>query len=282
MAQRSIVTKPTTARKKFQGFNPGKVETIRTAKVQMDPQLEKALKMWEAALVKKHEFDTHYEEHHDEKYPYAEAAADLLNWVKDNYKRFGVIPSKGLIEKFTVLMSLEPAYSGFLSGPFISALMNESNDNGFVLHVPQRSFIGGGITGLAYLGMENRKDFTIIGRVSDVGFGMEEGSITIEGVCTDLLGYDMKGGRITIKGPQDSIEIGPGMKGGTIEVFGNLSCEIAELKGGRIIIHGSLLNDARFTGERGEIHIFGEAPDPRDFEGMPGVSIFHKGKLIAP
>lgn len=98
------------------------------------------------------------------------------------------------------------------------------------------------------LGMKSGK--IIINGDTDCSTGayLEGGEIYIKGSVSTLLGWEMKGGKIVVEGDVDAsvFGIGAGMKGGTIEIYGNL--DLGKMtrfgEGGKIYHKGKLIRES--------------------------------------
>jgi len=242
---------------RFGGFKPETDHLLRTQNVESSPVLEGMKKAWVDCKDLTHGL---WEIRHH----------STLDRIKNlEYPAIDV-------ETFSIALAEFQDEKKFSdrAGLFLSALINNCKDDGFVIHT---SHLAEPIDGLGY---HNAKSITVDGNAGDnlgtemeggtifvngnagrwVGARMEDGTVTIGGYACDGIGYAMKGGDIIVKmGARDFV--GERMKGGTIIVMGNA---------------GSLVGKGM---EGGEIHLNGDYVSISD--NFVGDKIFHKKKLIA-
>ncbi len=120
----------------------------------------------------------------------------------------------------------------YKSGAFLSALINESNEDNFDIytnHLQQAK--------IDFFGYKNKKNVVVRGNLNDhVGFGMLKGEIKIEGDVENNLCDNMKGGKIVISGNANHF-IGQQMTDGVIIVEGSAQGWVGRWsKGGEIRI----------------------------------------------
>jgi formylmethanofuran dehydrogenase subunit C len=119
--------------------------------------------------------------------------------------------------------------------------------------------------------------------VRQIGRGMANGEIVINGNVGMRLGEEMKGGQITVHGNAGSWA-GSMMKGGMIEIHGNAGDYLAApyrgstegMHGGYIVIHGNTGNEAGAHMKRGLINIFGNAGQFAGFRMRDGTICIQK------
>ena len=120
--------------------------------------------------------------------------------------------------------------------------------------------------------------------VRQIGKGMTNGEIVINGNVGMHLGEEMKGGQITVHGNAGSW-VGSMMKGGIIEVHGNVGDYLAApyrgstegMRGGRIVVHGNAGNEAGAHMRKGLIKILGNAGQFAGFRMRDGTICIQKG-----
>jgi formylmethanofuran dehydrogenase subunit C len=177
------------------------------------------------------------------------------------------------IEAFSLALMVFQDEKGFRSkaGVFLSALMIRSRDTGFVIHTAHLE------KPIDFLGCYNRKDILLKGNAGDsVGWEMKGGSITIEGDAGFNAGYEMMGGIMTVKGDSGRI-LGHEMNGGKILVEGDCGEKPGiAMKGGEIIVKGDAGRNAGELMKDGAITIAGDSGDFAGF-GIYGGSITVNG-----
>ncbi len=121
------------------------------------------------------------------------------------------------------------------TGVFLSALINNCRDSGFIIPTNHLD------TWIRYIGYLNKKDIIIEGNAGRcVGFEMEGGTITVKGNAAHLVGNRMKGGIITVNG-NAADWIGEDMNGGDIRILGDCAKLSSGIFGGRIFHKGILI-----------------------------------------
>jgi len=144
---------------------------------------------------------------------------------------------------------------GIKTGLYLSALINNSPENGFTIHT---AHLDGR---LHYIGCYNHKDIVVKGPAGDLaGMDMGSGSLIIDGDCGANLGLGLRGGLIRIEG-------------NTKEKAGFM------MNGGKIFISGDAGPDSGFYMKGGELHVDGRF-DPPQF--LDKGRIYHKGVLAWP
>jgi formylmethanofuran dehydrogenase subunit C len=140
------------------------------------------------------------------------------------------------------------------AGLFLSALINNGNENDYTIHVHHLG------ESLHNIGFRNKKNITVNGNAgNDVGEKMKDGSITVMGDVRDRIGYWMKGGSIDVMGNAGSF-IGRDMKNGSITIKGNTEGDVGTcMEGGSIAVAGNAGNDVGELMEGGCVTINGNA-----------------------
>jgi hypothetical protein len=178
---------------------------------------------------------------------------------QETYERISKIPRRynsEEIEKFTLLLGKYQDSVNFdeIPGLFLSALINQSDDENFVLHT-------GYLTSyLHYIGWLNKKNITIKGNA---------------GTC---LGRSMKNGKIIVEGDSRN-NTGVLMSGGLIEIRGEANDYVgSQMSGGKIIVRGNAGSNVGWAKTGGVIHLYGgyETISSYIYRG----DIYHKGKQI--
>jgi hypothetical protein len=140
------------------------------------------------------------------------------------------------IEKFSLMLRMFNQDSKFRwkAGFFLSALINYSGDENFVVHTKALH------TRIDFLGFRNTKNILVNGSVgSKLGCSMKKGLMHINGDAKTWVGDGMKGGHVIIEGSVVS-DVGIYMKGGAITVKGNVGSRVGcHMSGGRIDVEGS-------------------------------------------
>ena len=148
-----------------------------------------------------------------------------------------------------------PEKSVYKAGIFISYLINECcPEEEIEIEVGKSYYL------LDYLGLYNKKVLTIYGNVGDVlGREMKKGKITVKGNANDWVGEEMKGGKIIVEGNAGN-GVGYGMEGGIIDIKGYADYYVGSgMRGGKIYLekdYKSISSDIR------------------------GGEIYHKGELV--
>jgi formylmethanofuran dehydrogenase subunit C len=281
------------ANKRFGRFRPEEERIARKTDVKEDAVLELLKRAWADFRFdpKKHFGDDNYE-----------AALEAVK---------GIPYCSSDVEKLSLALAEFQGIEGFpiRAGNFLSALINGGSDSDYVIHTDHLD------QKIDFLGRRNRKKITVMGDVgSEVGYGMDGGSITVKGDAEDNagkwmrdgliavegnagenLGFCMQGGLVVVEGDAGDT-VGHGMKGGVINVRGNAGWGVGcEAGAGYIILEGNA-TDGVFCHEGlmviiggnvkgllgshmsgGEIRVLG------DFEKLgeiTGGKIYHKGKLL--
>ena len=298
MTSEIMLTQQTTARRKFGGYKPEKPKVLRNPKV--DRTLGNIMDAWGKAQerwdlnLKQRRYDDHYES----MLPLVEA----LGHSAEDVERF--------VSFLSSLKKGGMAVSPFSLGHFLTALVNTSDDNDFVLDLRFMRQVN-------CIGDSNRKNVTIIpcDVMCPLGRRMESGMIHLKGDCYDRIAQGMRNGKIIVDGhsrwASDGIAVG--MEGGTLVIKGDCENDVGkDMEGGRVIIHGNLATgydmhrvNSEYSNKRicagycmkgGEIYILGKT-DAVIGDGMGGGEIhlydefdrigdvqrgkiFHRGKLI--
>jgi formylmethanofuran dehydrogenase subunit C len=111
------------------------------------------------------------------------------------------------------------------------------------------------------------------------GTVMKGGVITVRGNAGTYVGTGLGGGRITVEGSAGN-DVGYSMHGGTIIVNGSAEGYVGHnMDGGLIVVNGNA-GDIGLGMKGGEVHLFGDcfAISSNVWKGK----IFHKEKLIFP
>jgi formylmethanofuran dehydrogenase subunit C len=119
------------------------------------------------------------------------------------------------------------------TGEFLSALINNSEDENFTIVTSNLSFP------ISNIGYKNTKNISIEGNAgNNVGVGMIRGAIHVNGNVGDTLGYKMDDGIITVNG-NSKYQTGRDMNGGTIIINGDVDTQAGIwMNGGILIING--------------------------------------------
>jgi len=181
------------------------------------------------------------------------------------------------VEKFSIALcnfKKKPQIGG-KAGLFLSALINNGEDSDYTIHTSH-------LEDLSSIGYKNVKNIRVIGDAGDMcGDSMKKGRISVEGNAGSGIGDNMLGGTIEIRG--NCPDCGNNIKGGEIIIEGSIIgyvWALTAIKGGRIIVRGDV--ECEQIGncmEAGEIRIGGELYGNISKE-IDGGKIFHKGKLI--
>jgi hypothetical protein len=216
--QRRIEVPPMAARRRFGRYKDEEGKSVRQLEVEKDQRLEGVFRAWRKftralELAKPKEYYDKYN------------LAALL--VED------LFCDARTVEAFSLALS---SFDGDIAGYFLSALINNSEGQDFVIHTQ------GHETRSDLLGFKNTKDIVVRGDVGhNTGYMMESGSIKIEGNSGCALGLDMRGGIISISG--DAADVGEGMVGGEIHLNGNYWMISDKLMHGRVYQKGKLIVD---------------------------------------
>ena len=196
------------------------------------------------------------------------------------------------VERFSIALAEFQGEEDFRekAGYFLSALINNCPDSDFVIHTKHLE------KKIEYLGLHNTKNITIDGDAGNVlgremiggritvkgstrdwaGLFMKNGEIVIEGDSGNGLGREMKSGKITVE-RNASRNVGMLMVGGEIVIEGNGGEQVGfHMKGGKITVKGNATNLAGYGMESGEIVIDGDCGEDLGNE-MEGGKITVKG-----
>lgn len=243
------------ASSRFKGFRSEPLYEARTQKVKSDPVLEEMRRIWIACNYEK---------------------VVLWHNTKILARIRNLEHSAKDVEHFSMALPLFEHEEDFpaKSGIFLSALMNNCKDDGFVIHTGNLS------EPIENLGYYNTKNFTVDGDVGrEVGQRMKRGTIIVKGNARDFVGYEMTGGAITVEGDAGEFvgclmnggsitvngnagdRVGNGMWRGTILVKGNAGDEICNMHNGNVTVEGNVGRTAGSI-EGGSLTIGGNAgPD---------------------
>src|SRR4030095_3116884 len=157
--------------------------------------------------------------------------------LSDGPDRFvaGLPYNSGDVERFSIAVSAFSEEENFplKAGRFISALINNSTDEKFTIHV--------GHLALApdFLCYENAKDVTVNGDVNSEFGIFNKGRITLNGNAGPELGSMVESGRIMVNGSVRS-RAAESMKGGVIIVRGDTGRDIMKsATGGAVLALGN-------------------------------------------
>ena len=279
------------ASNRFAGFKPETEQPLRVHEVKMNPALEEMKKAWAGCIEQIGLFEDY---------------ADKLGMIK------GIQNSKRDIECFSIAIAAFQGENRFSekAGLMLSALMNSSQEDGFIIHTSHLSLPPG------YLGINCIKDILVKGSACKfLGFWMERGSITVtgdagdyfggihggkaivEGDCGDYAGQGMFGGEVIVMGNARNYAgnlirggslvvckdagtlVGNEMEGGSIIIRGNAAMGAGNgMKGGKIVVEGDAGEGVGYGMEGGEIHVHGKIESIA--ENLKHGRIFHKGSLI--
>lgn len=109
----------------------------------------------------------------------------------------------------------------------------------------------------AYMDFQSR--LIVEGNVGEyAGFNIFDGELFVGGTAADYAGQGMKNGNIEIVGKVCSF-LGQGMEGGLIEAFSNALYEVGHsMEGGKIIVRGDAADGVGSLASGGKIEIFGD------------------------
>ncbi len=126
--------------------------------------------------------------------------------------------------------------AGWKAGLFISALINSSDHQHFVL-----AATGAGQP-MDYIGFRNEKNLVIIGHAgSRLGWEMKNGSIYVDGNAGNEAGGKMADGKIWVQGDAGE-RAGIGMRGGMLHIKGKHGKEAGHARQGGTIVVGAEQN----------------------------------------
>src|SRR5208283_1236224 len=205
-----VRNKPTrlAASSRFGPFKPESEQRIRSVLVQQDPKLEAMMAAWKSV--------EYSGQNSGECYGNCVTAVRNLDYSAKEVERFSLSIAEfqnedGFGKKF---------------GLFLSALVNTSQEDEFVIHTTNLDCID-------FIGYRNEKEVIVKGNCDrGIGSEMKGGSIQVEGNAEEI-GAGMEYGKITVKGNAGG-KIGWFMKGGEITVDGNAG-EV-----GRCMFNGSI------------------------------------------
>ena len=201
-----------------------------------------------------------------------------------NYSRcLPFIPEKYSAENTEEFMMVSGKYEephiGKKLGVYVSALVNNCDENTFTLHTKHLPF---DVHDLGY--GNNGKLIKIIGDgCGGIGKNMEDGFIQVDGNA-DSLGDGIKGGVIQVDG--DCYWLGSDMISGEIIINGNVGTKlvspdsgtIVAMHGGKIIINGDVGGEIGGGMRGGTICLNGKYDKISTY--ILGGDIYHKDKLI--
>lgn len=236
MKQLTLDTK-LKARDLFSSLQPEEEQIPdRIPEIKPNPNLEYLVREYEGFIKKAIDYDK---------------AEELYKELKLNTE---YLISKN-IEQFSLTLSnYEQLRNFYISGYFISRVINDSKDEEFRIHTNHLDSL------ISYLGYKNTKNMIVNGDFGHcVGYLMQNGTITVKGNAGHCVGYSMKNGKITINGNAVD-EVGRFMQGGNILINGNAGYCV-----GLLMEHGTINLNGNYVSSSTEIK---------------GGNIYHKRKLI--
>jgi hypothetical protein len=206
---------------RFRGFKPESELSVREAKVETNPVLEKMKIVWRVC----DDFDPdNWDNGYDK----------MIKRIKK------IRHSAKDIELFSLALAGYQDEKDFSdkAGFYLSALINTSKGREFVIHTAHLTEI------VNFIGYRNKRTITVHGDTGwCVGDEMKSGTVIVDGDAGHNMGYGMRGGTITVKGNAGDA-VGNYMRRGTIIVAGDTGGDIGEqMKGGEIYLnrgHGSI------------------------------------------
>jgi hypothetical protein len=249
-----IISSMTAASSRFKGLRPELEQQVRKTDVQTDQMQETLCSKWkEFKGLSRYDWDD---------YPKAVKILD------------GVDATPKDVETFSLALSQFEGENCFhrKAGLFLSALMNQSSHDGFIIHVSHLK------ENLDFLGYRNEKRVTIKGNAGHhTGENMKKGSILVEGSSGIMTCYAMESGYVHIMGSVDSGSAGR-IAGGAFIVDGDAASNnqyalADEMSGGVVWIKGGSGSNPG-QGMKGGILII-----EGDVSSMLG-SHLHKGATI--
>jgi len=210
-----------SASSRFDGFRREPLHGVRIREVEMDPALEAMKSAWMMCRISK---DNN----------------GVTNLGMNYCRMLELMDKRGYaakdIERFSISLAEFQNEENFpiKAGLYLSALMNASEDTGFVIHT---AHLGGSIENLGY---HNSKDIKIDGHAGNgIGYDMHAGSIIVDGDAGGYVGAWMNGGSIIVKGDATDTA-GTGMEGGAITIEGDALGWVGnKMRDGTITINGN-------------------------------------------
>ena len=207
--------KPSGVGDLFSSLNKEKYKEIKKPKVEANKNLEDLIEEYKSFINQAINF---------------EEAEKLYSRLKINS-----VSSKDIGEFSLLLGGYQTLDSFYLSGYFISKLINESVDKEFKVHTIYLESL------MDCLGYKNEKNLKINGNAGyGVGRNMKSGEIHVNGDAGNWVGQDMKSGEIHVKG-NAGYGVGYNMNGGEIHVNGNYKSLSTEIRGGDIYHEDKLI-----------------------------------------
>ena len=263
---------------------------VRKTEVRDDEVLTQLKGLFREALLRNREF----EKAHAVLSPHAvdgKVETHTKNFIKSLLNDVR-ITSKD-VERFSLALAEFQHEDGFYSVPglFLSRLIEVAKDPGYTLQIRHLGLL------LGYLGEQNTKHVTINGDVDGMlgremaggtllvkgnagdgpGIKMAGGEIRIEGNAGQNAGTQMHGGSILIEGDV-LLYLGNWMTSGTIHVKGNAgACPGGWMQGGEIYVNGDAAGLVGHNMSGGAIYIKGN-PGPDVGCGMKGGEIHLEGE----
>lgn len=204
----------------FGKYKPEDKQLVRLPDIQITPGVQRIIACWENMA-------------HDWEFSLSPLKAVATRLKNDDY-------SAKDIEIFSIMLS---GYQGRYdvqnkAGYFLSALMNNSKADDFLIHTRHLDAAPG------YLGYHNTKEIDVDGDVGfDCGSDMTAGRITVNGNAGRYLGNQMEGGLIIVRGSARDF-VGNHMRGGEIHVEEDWQGISNIIFKGRIYHRGKLIFNA--------------------------------------
>jgi formylmethanofuran dehydrogenase subunit C len=220
-AQRVVVPVPAlSVSKRFGRFKDEDEKAVRVPQVAEDQVLKQLKEAWSRVQWKILGYFS--EDECDLNLECLEAVKDIQYTAKD-------------VEKFSIALVEFQDVELFRikAGYFLSALISNCPESEFTIHTKHLE------EKIEYLGLYNTKNITIDGDAGNVlGREMIGGRITVKGSTGNEAGLFIKNGEIVIEG-DSGVHLGRGMKGGKITVEGNAG-DVAgcDMRGGSMLIKG--------------------------------------------
>jgi hypothetical protein len=225
---------------RFRGFQIEPERQVRRFTPKDDPKLETLRSIWHSFTL-------------------PDMALGSTMYFKASESLLFIDSDAKTIEKFSIALAEFQGEKEFSwkAGFFLSALMNGSSSDDFIVHTRHIS------EDIHCIGFNNRKRMIIDGDIgSGVGSQMEKGKIVVQGNAGWFAGSKMHGGLLEIEG-NVLVNAAREMKGGLLIVHGNTpngDCGFANNStGGLIIIKGNISDKAAYSKSGGILMICGDA-----------------------
>lgn len=245
-----------------------KQDEARKLEVQKDPKLAEIFSAYEGFRAREYKFASYYEQKPLGSFPNSEEL-ELLKSIACTQED---------LTKFLISLRDFSENKDFAEcGLFLSALLNASVHDNFILHIEDTL---GDAPPMDYLGYRSTKSLNIIGNVgNNAASGAEKGTIEIYGNAGNNAGVSMQTGASLIVHGNCGSGTGDELWGGSILVLGNVESAGEKIQIGEIEIRKNVHWNVANTMINGKILVWGDVLDGEAGFQMQGGLLRIKGNV---